>query len=106
MADIKVVGKLAGAPRHAAHIYRVKTPIVSEKAIRSLANRLGMRANAKTGTLTSDEEKLIYFEGTLRLTIYRASGGIRLIDRARWQVDDGISDLNIENTVATRLAQN
>jgi hypothetical protein len=79
---------------------------VNEKAIRALARRLGMRAEAKAGALTSDEDKLIYSEGSLQLTMYRASGGIRFIDRARWQVDDRKSDLNIEDAAATRLAQN
>jgi hypothetical protein len=37
--------------------------------------------------------------------MYRASGGIRFIDRARWQVDDRKSNLEIEDAAATRLAQ-
>jgi hypothetical protein len=106
MADIKLVGKLIATPRVPARIYRLKTPSVNEKAIRALARRLGMRAEAKAGALTSDEDKLIYSEGSLQLTMYRASGGIRFIDRARWQVDDRKSDLNIEDAAATRLAQN
>jgi hypothetical protein len=106
MADIKVVGKLIATPRDPARIYRLKTPSVNERAIRALAQRLGMHARAKTGTLTSDEDKLIYSEGNLQLTMYRASGGIRFIDRARWQIDDGKSDLNINDAAATRLAKN
>jgi len=105
MADIKVVGKLIATPRVPARIYRLKPPSVNEKAIRALAGQLGMRADARAGRLTSDEDKLMFSDGNLQLTMYRASGGIRFIDRARWQVDDRESDLNIEDAAATRLAQ-
>ena len=64
-----------------------------------------MRADAKAGRLTSDEDKLMLSDGNLQLTMYRASGGIRFIDRARWQVDDRKSNLDIEDAAATRLAQ-
>jgi len=105
MADIKMAGKLIATPRVPARIYRLKPPSVNEKAIRALAGQLGMRADARAGRLTSDEDKLMFSDGNLQLTMYRASGGIRFIDRARWQVDDRKSDLNIEDAAATRLAQ-
>jgi hypothetical protein len=103
--DIKLTGKLIETPRIPARIYRLKTPSVNEKAIRALAGQLGMRADAKAGRLTSDEDKLMLSDGNLQLTMYRASGGIRFVDRARWQVDDRKSDLDIEDAAATRLAQ-
>jgi hypothetical protein len=106
MAEIKVTGNLIPTPRGPARIYRLKPPIVNEKAVRTLARRLGMQADAKSGTLTSDADKLTYAHGFLELTMYRASGAIRFIDRARWQVDDRKSDLKIEDAAATRLAQN
>jgi hypothetical protein len=106
MADIKVTEKFIPTPRRHARIYRLKAPRVSEKAVRSLARRLGMGADVKSGTLSSDADKLTYSERHLELTMYRASGGIRFIDRARWQVDDGKSNLNIDDATATRLAQN
>lgn len=106
MAEINVVEKLIPTPRGRAPIYRLKPPAVNEKAIRSLARQLGMQADAKSGALTSDANKLTYSEGLLELTMYRASGGIRFIDRERWQVDDRKADLQIDDAAASRLAQN
>lgn len=106
IADIKVTGNLIPTPRGQSSIYRLKTPSVNEKAVRALARRLGMQADAKSGTLRSDADKLTYSQGLLELTMYRESGGIRFIDRARWQVDDRKSDLKIEDAAASRLAQN
>ena len=47
MAEIKVTGNLIPTPRGPARIYRLKPPIVNEKAVRTLARRLGMQADAK-----------------------------------------------------------
>ena len=105
MADIKVTGSLIPTPRGQASIYRLKTPRVNEKAIRVLATRLGMQADAKSGKLRSDADKLTYSQGLLELTNYRASGGIRFIDRAHWQVDDSKSDMKIEDAAATSRGQ-
>jgi hypothetical protein len=106
MVDIKVPRKLIPTPRRQARIYRLKAPSVNEKAVRALAQRLGMQADAKSGTLRRDADKLTYSEGHLELTMYRASGGIRFIDRTRWQVDDGKSNLKIDDAAASRRAQN
>lgn len=106
MAEIKVAGKLIPTPSNGANIYRLKSPNVTEKSVRALARQLGMRADAKSGRLSSDADKLSYVEEHLELTIYRASGGVRLIDRSRWQIDDRKSDLLITDEVATRLAMN
>lgn len=106
MADITVTEKLIPTPGKQARIYRLKPPTVNERAVRAFARQLGMQADAKSGSVRSDADKLTYSEGHLDLTMYRASGGIRFIDRARWQVDDRKSDLKIEDAAASRLAQN
>src|ERR1700732_5016132 len=77
MGDIKVTGDLIPTPRGKARIYRLKTPSVNEKVVRALARQLGMQADAKSGTLRNDTNKLTYSQGLLELTMYRASGGIR-----------------------------
>jgi hypothetical protein len=106
MAYITVSGKLIDlTPRRPARIYRLTPPTVTEKTVRALARRLGIQADAKSGVLRSDADKVSYSEGHLELTVYRASGGIRFMDRARWQVDDRKADLKIEDAAATRLAQ-
>ena len=105
MADIKINAKLTSPKGKPAPIYRLATRRVNEKAIRELANRLGLQADAKSGVLGSDADKLTFSVGHLELTMHRASGAVRFIDRARWQVDDRQSDLKIEDAVASVPAQ-
>src|SRR5207249_1439726 len=103
--EIKVTAKLISPRNEPAPIYRLATPSVNEKAVRGLAQRLGLQGGTKSGALRSDADKLTYSEGPLELTMYRASGAVRFIDRARWQVDDRKSDLKIEDVAGSRLAQ-
>ena len=105
MADIKIKTKLTSPKGKPAPIYRLASPRVTEKAIRALAKQLGMQADAKYGEFKSDADKLTLSEGHLELTMHRASGAVRFIDRARWQVDDRQSDFKIEDAAASRLAQ-
>ena len=105
MADIKLLGEPLPTPRAQTPIYRLKPPGVNERAVRALAQRLGLRGEATAGILRSDADKLVYSEGPLELTVYRASGGIRFRDRARWQVDDRTADLRMDDRAALRLAQ-
>jgi hypothetical protein len=101
--EIKVTGKLIPTPRQPANIYRLTRPTVTERSIRALARQLGIQADAKSGTLCIDQDKLTYQHEHLELTVFRASGAMRLIDRFRWQVDDLESDLEIEDATARRL---
>ena len=101
--DIRITAKLPATPRAASRIYRLKPPKINERTVRALARRLGL--NEKTGVLQVTDEAISYANGHLALTVYRASGGIRFIDRSRWQVDDGTSNLDIDDAAATRLAQ-
>ena len=105
MADIKIKTQLPAPTGKPAAIYRLVTPRVNERSIRELAKQLGMQADSGSGVLTSDVDKLTFAVGHLELTMHRASGAIRFIDRARWQVDDRRSELKIGDEEATRLAQ-
>jgi hypothetical protein len=106
MAEIKINARLTAPTGKPASIYRLAPRRVNEKAIREFASRLGMpQADARSGVVRSDANKLTFSMGHLELTMHRASGAIRFIDRARWQVDDRESDLKIEDAAASRLAQ-
>src|SRR5882724_9684745 len=105
MADIKIKTKPTSPKGKPAPIYRLASPSVNEKAIRALAKQLGMQADAKYGEFKGDADKLTLSEGHLELTMHRASGAVRFIDRTRWQVDDRQSDFKIEDAAASRLAQ-
>ncbi len=104
MAEIRVATKLLPMPRTPANVYRLKQPAVSERSIRGIARLLGMKAEQRMGRITSDVNKVMYSEQHLELTVYRASGGIRLIDRSRWQVDDRKADIQIDDATARKLA--
>jgi hypothetical protein len=105
MADIQVKKALISAPRGTANIYRLKSPTVSEQALRKIARQVGMQADERSGTVCIDADTLTYSEAHLQLTLFRGSGAIRLIDRSRWQIDDRGTDLNIEDAQARRLAR-
>jgi|GEM_PF-3040278 hypothetical protein len=105
MADIKINTKLTGPKGKPASIYRLVTPRVNEKSIRELAKQLGIQADSQSGVLKSDTDKLTFSVGHLELTMHRASGAVRFIDRARWQIDDRQSELKIGDEEASRLAQ-
>lgn len=104
MADIRIDVRLIATPRVLCPVYRLKKPVVNERTLRTMARRLGLKGEG--GIFRSAEDTLRYSEGHLELTMYRASGGIRFLDRARWQVDDRSADLKIEDQAALRLAQN
>jgi hypothetical protein len=104
MAEIIAPDKLMPTPLGRANIYTLKPPIVNEKSVRALARRLGVNPG-KSEKITFDADKIVYSVGHLELTVYRASGGIRFLDRSRWQVDDRKSDLKMEDAEAARVAQ-
>jgi hypothetical protein len=106
MADIRLAGQLMATPRARTNIYRLRPPLVNERTVRAMAQRLGLQGKGRLGALRSDADKLTYAEGHLELTVYGASGGIQFRDRSRWQVDDRTADLRIEDEAAHRLAQN
>lgn len=106
MAEIKVLAKVIPTPNRPANIYRLSRPHVSERSVRALARKFGMRPDAKSDKFCSDADKITYAEQHLELIVNRISGGIRFIDRSRWQTDDGKSDLRIEDAEARRLATN
>jgi hypothetical protein len=105
MAEIKIKTKLIPPKGKPLPIYRLATPAVNEKALRELATRLGMQNAAKGGALKSDPDTLGLSDGHYELTMHRASGAVRFIDNAKWQVDDRKSNLKIEDAAASRLAQ-
>jgi hypothetical protein len=105
MAEITVSTKLIDAPRMKAHVYRLKTPRVSEASIRAFAKQFGLRAERAAGKLVNDAEKLVYADGHHEVTLHKASGALRMVDRSRWQVDDRKSDLRIQDSAAAKLAE-
>jgi hypothetical protein len=95
------------APRRAAalQIYELGRPVVDERSLRKVASSFGLPARAKTGRLEIDDQKLRYSVGSQMVTQYRASGAVRYQDGARWQVDDGYSNVRIAEDKAVAIAR-
>jgi hypothetical protein len=85
------VPSLTSRPRKRFEIINVERASVSDAAVRRLAEQLKLRDQAGGRIVHSDRLRIIHEIGMHSLTVYRASGGFRLIDRSRWQVDDGRS---------------
>lgn len=90
-------------PRGRADVIQLKRPVVNEKSVLRLATQLGMEA--KTGTLATSPDRVVYKEGFTELTVFRASGGFRFLDRSRWQVDDGKSNLRMTDADVWKRAR-
>jgi hypothetical protein len=89
-------------PRGRADVLQLKLPVVNDKSILRLAAQLGMES--KTGTLATSPDRIAYTAGFMELTVFRASGGFRYLDRSRWQVDDGESNVRMTDADAGKRA--
>jgi hypothetical protein len=87
------------------NIYRMRSPDVSEAALRRAGSRFGLRVAPESGTLILNARGSAYSEPSgWGLKMFRASGGWRYRHAARWQADDGRSHLTIDEVEASRLA--
>jgi hypothetical protein len=104
MVEIRMTARPERPERKTIPVYRLASPRVNERGLRTIARQLGMSADKADGTLCSDSEKLVYREGDLELAMYRASGGIRFRNVATFQRDDGGPDFEISDEAAHRQA--
>jgi hypothetical protein len=85
-------------------IFALKPAATSYRAIRSLAERLGIKGGRSGVILQEHPSRVSFSQGGLELTVHRGSGGWRFRDTARWQVDDGVSDVELVDETAVELA--
>ncbi|GAA3894770.1 hypothetical protein GCM10022276_12370 [Sphingomonas limnosediminicola] len=105
MADIEVTAQFKAPRARSVKIYRLASPRVSEKSLKSVAAHFGLDPASKRATTCSDRNKLVYSEGPLEVTMFRASGGVRFRHMARWQMDDGGPDFAISDEAGQKRAQ-
>ncbi len=105
MVTFQVSGEPPHVPQEGVRIYRLAPPRVSRKSVLALARQFGLAANTKTGTLCQDGRHTSYSEGSLRLVVHHESGGLRFFDQARWQVDDGTSNVELDDATAVGMAE-
>ena len=105
MVTFEISTKPPSIPQERARIFRLAPPRVSQKMVLAHARRFGLNASVKTGTLCQDARQTIYSEGSFRLVMHHASGGLRFFDEARWQVDDGTSHVEFDDATAIAMAE-
>src|SRR5688572_15095223 len=105
MPKYKLLTKIPSPPQQHSRILRLAPPQVNQRALFRLAKRFGLKSNLHTGSLQQDARQMTYHERSFELELYRASGGLRFHDNARWQVDDGKAHLTFDDATAVQLAQ-
>jgi hypothetical protein len=105
MLSFEVSGHPPHVPEEGARIYRLAPPRVSRKGVLTLARQFGLTASPKTGTVCQDARHTSYSEGSFKLVVHHGSGGLRFFDDARWQVDDGTSNVDFDDATAIGMAE-
>ena len=105
MSDIQFLAHMDSSPKGPLPHFVVGRARYGTDAVMALAHQFGLGGNVDRGTLTQDAATLTYTEGSLRVTLYRASGGVRFHDMHRWQVDDGVANIQIEDADAVAVAR-
>ena len=105
MLTFQMSSKPPHVPHERVRIFRLAPPRVSQKTVLAHARRFGLKASTKTGTLCQDARQIIYSEGSFKLVVHHASGGVRFFDEARWQVDDGTSHVEFDDKTAINMAE-
>jgi hypothetical protein len=105
MPDFDVSGKPPRVPEEGVRIFRLAPVRVSAKSVLELARQFGLTANTKTGTLCRDGRQTSYSEGSFKLVVHHGSGGVRFVDESRWQVDDGTSNVALDDGTAIGMAE-
>jgi hypothetical protein len=92
-------------PQERVRIFRLARPRVHQKTVLAHARRFGLKAHTKIGALCQDARQMSYSEGSFKIVLHHASGGLRFFDQARWQVDDGMSRVEFDDTTAIAMAE-
>lgn len=105
MPEYTFPDNLPARPQQPTHIFRLKQPEVDESAVRAIAERFKLHGTTKRGVWRRNPTKITYSEGPMELSLYEGSGGWRYCDTARWQVDDGKTNVNLADGAAIEIAE-
>lgn len=105
MPKYQLLTKIPSPPQQHTRIFRLAPPHVNQRTLFRLTKRFGLKGNLHTGSLQQDARQMTYLERSFELVLYRASGGLRFHDNARWQVDDGKAHLTFDDATAVKMAQ-
>jgi hypothetical protein len=86
-----------------ANIYRVDPAVEPLDDVRQLAERAGL-TRAADSEWTQFGPLLELQEEPYTLTLYRPSRGIQWVDSGRWQMDDGVSTMDVSDEQAVAAA--
>lgn len=105
MPEYQFLTEMRSPSQQRTQIFRLAPPVVNRRTLLQLARRFGMKGNLQNGIFQEDASRLTYTERSFELVLYRASGGLRFHDNARWQVDDGKSHVTFDDAVAVEIAR-
>lgn len=86
-------------------ILRLGPPPEARQAALAVASRFGLAGTSEAGNLRQERQTIVYNEGALTLTVYPASGALRYHDLGRWQMDDGVSNVDFDEAEAELVAR-
>jgi hypothetical protein len=90
---------------NSTNIFELVAPKVNQQSLLSLAKKFKLKATPKDGKRAEGKEAFIYEEGPYEISLYKASGAYRYVNKLTWQVDAGNTNINISDEEATRIAQ-
>jgi hypothetical protein len=104
MTIVRIKTTLPALPPSPPPIFKLPAPVVNARVLLQLAARFKLRARERDGRIARDATTLSYAEGPFELTLHRASGAFRFVNRARWQVDHR-SNVGLSDDQAVTLAR-
>lgn len=104
MPEIVVKSKPEIKPPAHLNIYHLHPVPQGRDVLRALAKPLGLHVDVRRGAFTERVASTQYTEGPWTLNVYHSSGGWKHRNVHLWQVDDRVSNFEISDSEAFRLA--
>jgi hypothetical protein len=92
-------------PREGLHIFESTPREVTNRDLLQAVKKFGIKTDLKKGTFLQDKSRIAYLQDQFEVTIYYASGAVKFLDRAHYQVDDRKSTITYNKEEAEQLAR-
>lgn len=97
--------RLEKTPRVDTNIYKLKTPGFNQSLLMATAQRFKLKGTRAAGEIVSTNDEMSYHEGPFSITIGRRSGAMRFVDRTKFMVDDGETNIRMSDDTAIATAK-
>jgi hypothetical protein len=85
-------------------VYELEMPKVGQRDIFQLAKKFKLKGNLNQGTLSEDKDGFAYKEGPFLINLDKSSGAHKFVHTGRWQTDDKVANLNLDDKTASKIA--